>query len=84
MTPRRQAGETEVAGQRHLVGDHEIPFARDALEHAVAGEAEADAGFDEVDHGVFLIGEGDAFRQRPHRPEDVVDQPPMRRAHAAS
>src|SRR5207244_9608757 len=51
-TPRRQAGETEVAGQRHLVGNHEIPVARDAVEHAVAGETEAGAGFDELDHGV--------------------------------
>ena len=79
MTPRGQAGEAEVAGQRHLVGDHEIPLARDAVEHGVAREAEADAGFDEVDHGLFLVGEGDALRQRAHRPEDVVEQPPMRR-----
>ena len=63
VTSRRQAGETEVAGQRHLVGNHEIPVARDAVEHAVAGEAEAVAGFDELDHGVFMFGEGDAFRQ---------------------
>src|SRR3954449_10360273 len=62
-TPRGQAGETEVAGQPQLVGNHEIRFARDAVEHAVAGEAEAVAGFDELDHGVFLIGEGDALRQ---------------------
>src|SRR3954449_10456209 len=44
VTSRRQAGETEVAGQRHLVGNHEVPVARDAVEHAVAGEAEAVAG----------------------------------------
>ena len=41
VAPRRQAGETEVAGQRHLVGNHEIPVARDAVENAVADEAEA-------------------------------------------
>src|SRR6266850_5470498 len=63
VTPRRQAGEAEVAGQRHFVGNHEIPIARDAVEHAVADEAEAVAGFDELDHGVFVFGEGDAFWQ---------------------
>src|SRR5215213_7506820 len=35
VTPRRQAGEAEVAGQPHLVGNYEIRFAREAIEHAV-------------------------------------------------
>ena len=74
-----QAGEAEVAGQRHPVGDHEVPLVRKALlEHRVAGEAEADAGFDEVDHGLDLVGIGDAFRDRTQRSENAVEQPLMR------
>jgi hypothetical protein len=80
MAPRRQAGKGEVAGQRHLVGNHEIPPARDPVRDAVASEAETAAGFDEVDHGRFLIGEGDALRQRAERAEDIVQPPPVCRA----
>jgi hypothetical protein len=78
MASRSQADETEIAGERDLVGDDEVPLARDAFEKEIAGETDADAGFDEIDHGFFLIGEADPFRQRAERSEDVVEQPPVR------
>ena len=58
-----------------------FPFSRRTLlEHGVAREAEANARFDQVNHGLFLIGKGDALGQYTQRPEYVVNESPMRRS----
>src|SRR6201996_5101107 len=70
---RSEAGEAEVGSEGNLVGGDGVAVAGadDALDHARARQAEANAGLDEIDHLLFMVGEAHALRHRPEAAEDV-------------